>query len=101
MYIRTLKAKGNEYVKLAPNYREPGTVRVRAEDLYSLGRKGKLDLGELRRLIKGISRFLDPDEVAEIQEQIGDDWPFEFLGPGNLGAPPFLTVCGNGLGLMA
>lgn len=90
MYIRTVKAKGNEYVQLAHNYRDSKTGATRAKVLYSFGRKDQLDLDELRRLIRSISRFLDPDEVAQIQEQIGDDWPFEFLGSRELGGTAFL-----------
>lgn len=32
---------------------------------------------QLRRLIRSICLFLDPEEDARIQEQIGDDWPVE------------------------
>jgi len=99
MYIRTVKAKGKEYVQLAHNYREPEDGKVRAKVLYSFGRKDRLDLDELRRLIRSISRFLDPEEVAEIQEQIGEDWPFEFLGSRELGGAAFLDGMWKRLGI--
>ena len=99
MYIRTVTAKGKEYVQLAHNYREPEGGRVRAKVLYSFGRKDKLDLDELRRLIRSISRYLDPEEVARIQEQIGDDWPFEFLGSRELGGTAFLDGMWKRLGI--
>jgi hypothetical protein len=99
MYIRTVKAKGTEYVQLAHDYREPEGGRIRAKVLYSFGRKDRLDLDELRRLIRSISRFLDPEEVAGIQEQIGDDWPFEFLGSRELGGAAFLDGMWKRLGI--
>ncbi len=99
MYIRTVKARGKEYVQLAHNYREPEDGRVRAKVLYSFGRKDQLDLDELRRLIRSISRFLDPEEVAEIQERIGGDWPFEFLGSRELGGTAFLDGMWKRLGI--
>ena len=99
MYIRTVKARGKEYVQLAHNYREPEGGKTRAKVLYSFGRKDRLDLDELRRLIRSISRFLDPEEVAEIQEQIGDDWPFEFLGSRELGGTAFLDGMWARLGI--
>lgn len=63
---------------------------VCAKVLYSLGRKDQLDLNKLRWPIKSISRVLDPDEVARIQEQVRDDWPFEFLGFRELDGTAFL-----------
>lgn len=83
MYLRTVRAKGVEYVQLAHNRWKDG--QSRPEILYSFGRKDQLDLDALRRLVKSISRFLPPEEVEAIQQELGLDWPFEFLGSRKLG----------------
>lgn len=99
MFIRTVTAKGEEYVQLVHNYREPEEGKVRAKVRYSFGRKDKPDLDELRWLIRSISRYLDREEAAQTQEQIGGDWPFEFLGSRELGGTAFLDGMWKRLGV--
>ena len=40
-----------------------------------------------------------PEEAAQIQEQIGGDWPFEFLGSRELGGTAFLDGMWKRLGI--
>jgi hypothetical protein len=70
MYLRETRrrnADGSEvgYLALAHNVRDPKTGVPRAEIVHRFGRTDQLDREALRRLIKSISRFLDPaDQVA-------------------------------------
>ncbi|NPV54610.1 MAG: transposase, partial [Firmicutes bacterium] len=104
MYLRTVKRKRKdgssvEYVQLAHNHRDPKTGLPRAEVLYTFGRKEDLDLDALRRLVKSISRFLEPEDVEQIQKQLGEEWPFEFLGSRQLGGSWFLDRLWHKLGI--
>src|SRR5215211_5913650 len=69
MYLRETKrrnADGSEvgYLALAHNVRDPETGVPRAEIVHRFGRTDQVDPEALRRLIKSISRFLDPaDQV--------------------------------------
>src|SRR5690625_1005257 len=85
MYLRTTRAKGHEYVQLAHNYRDPKTRVTKVRVLYNCGRKDRLNLNELRRLIQSAARFLPPDEGGPIREQLGGEQSFEFLGAREFG----------------
>ncbi|BBO84212.1 hypothetical protein DSCO28_47780 [Desulfosarcina ovata subsp. sediminis] len=70
MYIRTIKRKNKdgsvvEYVQLAHNVRHPEKRYPKAEVIYSFGRRDQLDLAALRRLVKSVSRFFDPEEKTD------------------------------------
>ena len=72
MYLRVTQRKRKddsaaEYVQLAHNYRDPRTGFAKLEVLYTSGRKDELDLDALRRLVRGICRFLEPGEAEEIR----------------------------------
>ena len=70
MYVRETKrrnADGSEvsYLALAHNVRDPKTGAPRAEIIHRFGRADEVDREALRRLVRSISRFLDPaDAVA-------------------------------------
>jgi hypothetical protein len=70
MYVRETKrrnADGSEvsYLALAHNERDPETGVPRAQIVHRFGRVDQVDREALRRLVKSISRFLDPaDAVA-------------------------------------
>src|SRR3954452_21025007 len=70
MYLRETKrrnADGSEvgYLALAHHVRDPVTGVPRAEIVHRFGRTDQADRDALRRLVKWISRFLDPaDAVA-------------------------------------
>ena len=87
MYVRTVTAKGTKYVQLAHNYRDPESGVSKVRVLYNWGRADQLDLEALRRLVRSICRFLEPEEADEIHQQLGRELPFEFLGARELGGP--------------
>lgn len=103
MYIRTTRVKTrkgiSEYVQLAHNVRNPKTGKAQAQVLYHFGPKDNLDLDALRRLVKSICRFLEPHEVQAIQDQLGEDWPFEFLGSRQIGGSWLLDGLWKRLGI--
>ena len=75
MYLRedTRRNKdGSEvtYVRLAHNERDRKKGHSRAKILYNFGRKEHLDIEQLKRLIKSISRFLPPEDALEVQVQM-------------------------------
>lgn len=85
MYIRTITSRGIRYAQLAHNVRDPKTGQPRAQILYNFGRVDQLDLDALRRLVRSIARFLPPEEQAELQKELGMEWPFTYLGSLKLG----------------
>lgn len=103
MYIRTTKTKTKngiaEYVQLAHNQRDPKTGVPKAVVLYNFGRIDQLDLDALRRLVKSVSRFLEPEEAVAIREQLGEESPFEFLGSRQIGGSWLLDGMWKRLGI--
>ena len=99
MYIRTVTAKGTKYVQLAHNARDPETGVTKPTILYSFGRADRLDLDALRRLVKSIARFLEPEEAARIEETLGLETGFEYLGSRRLGGTWFLDALWKKLGV--
>ncbi len=88
-----------EYVQLAHNYRDPETKTPKAKILYNFGRREEVDEEALRRLVKSICRFLKPEDVKEVAEELGEDWPFEFLGAKQLGGVWVLDKMWNDFGI--
>lgn len=75
MYIRTISRKNKDeskvtYVQLAHNKRDHKKGHSKAEVLYNFGRLEHLDINQLKRLVKSISRFLPPEDVLETQAAI-------------------------------
>lgn len=103
MYLRTVRANTKQgpaqYVQLCHNYHDSGKGVSKTQVLYNFGRADQLDLDALRRLVKSISRFLEPDEVEQIQKRLGEDWPFEFLGARDLGGTWLLDGLWKRLGI--
>ena len=94
MYIRTVTVKTKngplEYVQLAHNQRDPVKGVSKTRVLFNFGRADQVDLEAVKRLIKSLSKLLDPDEAAEIRKQLGEDYGFEFLGSRQFGGTWFL-----------
>lgn len=72
MYIRTISRKNKDgstvtYVQLAHNERDREKGYPKAKVLYSFGRIENLDIEQLKRLVKSISRFLPPEDALESQ----------------------------------
>jgi len=72
MYIRQITRKNKDgskvtYVQLAHNARDPEKGFAVAKVLYNFGRREDLDINQLQRLVKSISRFLKPEDVLDAQ----------------------------------
>lgn len=72
MYIRTISRKNKDgsqvtYVQLAHNERDAQKGHAKATVLYNFGRIEDLDVEQLKRLVKSISRFLPPEAALESQ----------------------------------
>ena len=70
MYLRETRRRNRDgsevaYLALAHNERDPDTGMPRARIIHNFGRADQVDRDGLARLVKSISRFLDPaDAVA-------------------------------------
>jgi transposase len=67
MYVRTIQRRNKDgsvarYVQLAHNVRLPGRRNPVAQVIHSFGREDELDRQALARLVRSISRFLEPGE---------------------------------------
>ena len=74
MYVRTIKRRNKdgsevEYVQLAHNTRHPEKGYSRAEVVYSFGRRDQLDVAALKRLVSSLSRFINPEDIQDIEAQ--------------------------------
>jgi transposase len=77
MYIRTIKRKNKdgsivEYVQLAHNVWNKEKGFAQAQVIHSFGRREKLDIDALKRLISSVSRFLDPEDAIRLEHQSDD-----------------------------
>ena len=75
MYIRTISRKNKDgskvtYVQLAHNERVSPKAQPKAEMLFNFGRIENLDVEQLKRLVKSISRFLPPEDALATQAQL-------------------------------
>ena len=80
MYIRQISRRNKDgskvtYVQLAHNERDPEKGFAVARVLYNFGRLEDLDVVQLKRLVKSISRFLKPKDVLEAQASLELDTP--------------------------
>ena len=77
MYIRTTAVKRKhgtlKYVQLCHNVWDPKAGKSKTQVLYSFGRADQLDADALRRLIKSMSRYLEPADIEAIQEHLGEE----------------------------
>jgi len=69
MYLRETRRRNKDgtevsYLALAHNERDPETGTPRAKLLYSFGRADQVDREALSRLVRSISRFLEPAEAV-------------------------------------
>ena len=70
MYLRTISRRNKDgstvrYLQLAHNVRKDGKGYAQAEVVYSFGREDQLDRDALARLVRSISRFLEPEAALE------------------------------------
>lgn len=97
VFLRTVKSNGVEYVQLAHNEWVDGKSRTKV--VHGFGRKDRLDQEALKRLISSISRFLDPGDAATVQQDLGLETPFEFLGAKEYGGTYLLDGLWERLGI--
>src|ERR1700687_4966131 len=69
MYLRETKRRNVDgstvsYLALAQNERDPKTGVPRARIIHRFGRADQVDREALARLVRSISRFLDPGEAV-------------------------------------
>ena len=72
MFIRKISRKNKNgskvhYIQLAHNEWDPEKGHCQAKVLYSFGREEDLDVAQLKRLVKSISRFLPASDAAETE----------------------------------
>ena len=75
MYIRQISQARKDgtrvrYLQLAHKVRDPKTGRPTDKVLYHFGREDHLDKEQLKRLAISLSRFLAPDDKAEVQGRL-------------------------------
>lgn len=99
MYLRTVTTKGRQYVQVAHNFRDPDAGVSKPQILYNFGRADQLDLDALRRLVRSIAKFLEPGEAQEIEEELGLEVPFAYVGSRRLGGTWFLDALWGELGV--
>jgi transposase len=89
MYIRTISRQNKDgskatYVQLAHNERDPDSGIPKAKVLFNFGRIEHLDVEQLKRLVKSISRFLPPEAALESQvllQHRGQNLKFKWSRP--------------------
>jgi hypothetical protein len=77
MYLRTIKRKNKdgsvvEYVQLANNVWNKEKGFAQAQVIHSFGRSDQLDVDVLRRLIRSVSRLLEPEDAIRLERQSDD-----------------------------
>jgi hypothetical protein len=96
--MRENRSGGHTYVSLAHNERDEVDGVSRARILYNFGRKDRLDLDGVRRLIASLRRYLPSDEVSPAVAGAPGD-PLEFLAAKRLGPALLLDGVWSSLGL--
>jgi hypothetical protein len=94
MYVRTIQRRNRDgsvvrYLQLAHNVREPGKQPV-ARVIHSFGREDRLDREALGRLVRSLTRFLEPEQAlaAQTPEEL------RFLRSRPMGGAWCSTACG-------
>jgi hypothetical protein len=78
MYLRETRRRNGDgsevsYLALAHNERDPVTGTPKAKIIHNFGRADTLDKEALARLVRSISRFLDPAEALEASASSGGE----------------------------
>lgn len=102
MYLRTIRRRNKDgstvgYVQLAHNVWDPDKRQARARVIHSFGREDQLDREALARLVRSITRFLDPEQALAVQAPEG----LRFLDSRPMGGAWVLDHLWRGLGVEA
>lgn len=102
MYLRTIRRRNKDgsvvgYVQLAHNVWDPVKRQARAQVIHSFGREDELDREALARLVRSITRFLDPGQALQAQAPEG----LRFLDSRPMGGAWVLDHLWRGLGVDA
>lgn len=78
MYLRETRRRNGDgsevsYLALAHNERDPVTGTPKAKIIHNFGRADTVDKAALARLVRSISRFLDPAEAVEATVSSGGE----------------------------
>jgi len=78
MYLRETRRRNGDgsevsYLALAHNERDPVTGTPKAKIIHNFGRADTIDKEALARLVRSISRFLDPAEAVEATVSSGGE----------------------------
>ena len=78
MYLRETRRRNGDgsevsYLALAHNERDPATGTSKAKIIHNFGRADTVDKEALARLVRSISRFLDPAEAVEATVSSGGE----------------------------
>src|SRR5262249_32622368 len=100
MYLRTIRRRNKDgsvvgYVQLAHNVWDAGKRQPRAQVIHSFGREDRLDREALARLVRSITRFLDPEQALAARAQEG----LRFLESRPMGGAWVLDRLWRGLGV--
>jgi hypothetical protein len=103
VYLRETRRKNKDgsvvsYLQLAHNERHPVSGSPVAKVIHSFGRADELDHEALRRLVRSISRFLDPDEMVAAGTGLTE---VEVLDPRSYGGAYVLDALFARLGVTA
>src|SRR3972149_11290166 len=102
MYLRTIRRRNKDgsevgYVQLAHNVWDPLKRQSRAQVIHSFGREDRRDREALARLVRSITRFLDPEQALAAQAPAG----LRFLESRPMGGAWLLDQLWRGLGVDA
>lgn len=86
MYIREVTSSrkhGSDvvYLQLVEGYRDGKTGKVKTQILHSFGRKDKLDLGQVRRLVDQLVGYLKPEDQPELLSGVEVTHSWDYGGP--------------------
>lgn len=100
MYLRTIARRNKDgsqvrYLQLAHNVWDPERGYARAQVVYSFGREDGLDREALARLVRSISRFLEPEKALEATASS----ELSFLGSRPMGGAYVLDALWGRLGM--
>jgi len=86
MYIREVTSSRKNgpdavYLQLVEGHRDGKTGKVKIQILHSFGRKDKLDLGQVQRLVNQLGGYLSPEDQPDLLSDIEITRSWDYGGP--------------------